>query len=979
VADSQVEDDRPKHPELFISYASPDLARAEALHARLVAAGFSVWFDRARLNPGCDWHQEIEVGCEAARVILPLMTPNWQKSEWTKYETYASDAVIPVLAEGNAEDVMPPPLRRWNAVALDPLIAEELAWQALLGAIRTKLADPTPERTPRIVDLPYPANPFFMGRDDDLVRIHEELHAAPVAALTQGRVRALAAMGGIGKTTLANEYARRYWRLYSQILWVDARAGLESGLALLFGKLFPGRSYDAMQQPDKAKLVLAELSAPPKRLLVLDNVEDAESVRPWLVRDPTSGCRTLITSRFADWPAAEGIRTIALYVLEPEPARNFLIARTGRSAEGDELAACDALAKVLGYLPLALEQAAAYIAAPGSGVDFAGYLRLHEASAAELMAKGALGSTEYPDAVITTWQMTIAKLSPESRAIQRLCAWYADTPIPRSLIMTAGAAILALAAQFGAVAQPASAIQEELRLRSALMGLARYSMILDANDMTFRFHGLVQAVERVRARDSGEADEARDRALTQLTKLFPNAPKDPTQWPLCRLLLPHQKMLLSYALPDSATGRTARLLSLAGGFLLGSGDAAGALPLFRRALDSREHERGPDHPDTLADLNNLAACMHALGDARGASPLYRRALESLDRVLGPDHPDTMRTANNLANCMRGLGDAAGALPIFRLLLQSREILQGPDDPDTLISVNNLAYCLRALGDAAGALPLYRRSLDSNERVLGPDHPDTLLSVNNLASCMEALGDAVGALPLARRALDSRERVLGRDHPQTLISVNTLAACMGALGDRAGALPLLRRALDGCERVLGASHPETLTTLSDLAACLFEMGDPGEALPLSRRALDSRERVLGATHPQTLASVNNLAWCRRALGDAAGALPLFRRTLERSEYVLGANNPQTLRSVNALAGCMRELGDTAGALPLFRRAADGLEQLYGRDHPTSRTVRANCKLMEREVAAARRWSMRRGDANESENRLNAPPWWRRWFM
>jgi hypothetical protein len=175
-------------------------------------------------------------------VILPLITPRWAKSEWTRYETYAHDAVIPVLAEGKLEDVMPPPLRRWNALALDPLAVEEAVWQTLLTAIRTKLAEPAPERASRIVDLPYTANPFFTGRDDDLVRIHEELHTAPVAALTQGRVRALAAMGGIGKTTLANEYARRYWRLYPQILWVDARAGLESGFALLFGKLLPGRS-----------------------------------------------------------------------------------------------------------------------------------------------------------------------------------------------------------------------------------------------------------------------------------------------------------------------------------------------------------------------------------------------------------------------------------------------------------------------------------------------------------------------------------------------------------------------------------------------------------------------------------------------------------------------------------------------------------------------------------------------------------------
>ena len=115
-------------------------------------------------------------------------------------------------------------------------------------------------------------------------------------------------MGGIGKTTLANEYARRYWRLYPQILWVNARAGLESGFALLFGRLFPGRSDAGLQQPDKAQMVLAELSARTERLLALDNVEDAESVRHWLQRDPTTGSRTLITSRFADWRRRQASR-----------------------------------------------------------------------------------------------------------------------------------------------------------------------------------------------------------------------------------------------------------------------------------------------------------------------------------------------------------------------------------------------------------------------------------------------------------------------------------------------------------------------------------------------------------------------------------------------------------------------------------------------------------------------------------------------
>jgi hypothetical protein len=78
------------------------------------------------------------------------------------------------------------------------------------------------------------------------------------------------------------------------------------------------------------------------------------------------------------------------------------------------------------------------------------------------------------------------------------------------------------------------------------------------------------------------------------------------------------------------------------------GDAAGALPLYRRALESCERVLGPEHPDTLGSLNNLAGCLWALGDAAGALPLYRRALESSERVLGPEHPTTATFRNNLA-------------------------------------------------------------------------------------------------------------------------------------------------------------------------------------------------------------------------------------------------------------------------------------------------------------------------------------------
>jgi len=977
---------------VFISYASADRAPAEVLHDRLTAAGFSVWFDKARLNPGCDWHKEIEAGCEAARVILPLLTPNWRTSEWTKYETYASPSVLPVIAEGEPADVLTPPLRRWQAMTLDPLTAEEPEWLGLFAAIRGKLAEPRPERLPCLLRLPHDPNPHFTGREADMNRLDEELHTGPVAALTQARVRALTALGGVGKTTLANEYVRRFWRLWPQILWVDVRRGYQAQFAAIFDQMFPDLAFADIPDARKADRVRDVLREPHERLLVLDNVEDEASATDWIPRE--GGCRTLITSRFTGFSAA--IRTIPLDVLEPDAARAFLVSRAGRAAEGRQREACDTLAKRLGYLPLALEQAAAYIAVQRIG--FTDYLRLFEAAAQELLARRELGSTHYPDAVITTWQTTMARLSPEARAVLRLSSVLGTAPIPLAMLIESASRIAILGATLPVLQPPRSLLswlrggrpadpmrappepdraKAEVAVRAAVGDqLHRYSMIQDWNGETFRVHPLVRSVEwwgmdaparryamELAAHAPPEPHDADGRAVSNTfvahgAGLRERLNEAGRHWPDHVLpgLLYDQAAARgdvtaadTYALDhyEAAKRRlgpiheiTRQAAVRVATSLHAKGDYAAAAAIWRVMLEGHEVQDGPDHPNTLASASNLASCLEALGDAAAALPLYRRALESSERVLGAEHPDTLTSVNNLAYCLEALGDAAAALPLFRRALESSERVLGAEHPQTLTSVNNLAYCLQTLGDASAALPLYRRALAGRERVLGVEHPQTLTSVNNLAGCLRALGDAAAALPLYRRALESSERVLGAEHPDTLGSVNNLAGCLRALGDAAAALPLYRRALESRERVLGVEHPQTLTSVNNLAGCLEALGDAAAALPLFRRALAGCERVLGAEHPDTLTSVNNLAGCLRALADAAAALPLYRRALESRERVLGAEHPQTLTSVNNLAGCLRALGDAAAALPLSLRALEGSERVLGAEHPDTLTYKQN---------------------------------------
>jgi len=255
----------------------------------------------------------------------------------------------------------------------------------------------------------------------------------------------------------------------------------------------------------------------------------------------------------------------------------------------------------------------------------------------------------------------------------------------------------------------------------------------------------------------------------------------------------------------------ASVLSLGAEHVYSLGFFASAEPLFRRALEARERTLGPEHPDTLGSLNNLALLFKAKGDYDSAEPLYRRALEAFERTLGPEHPDTLRSLNNLALLLSAKGDYASTEPLCRRAWEAQERTLGSEHPATLASLSNLAFLLCSKGDGESAEPLWRRAWEARERTLGPEHPDTLESLHGLAVLLYSKGDCESAELLFRRALEARERTLGLEHPVTLASLSTLALLLKDKGDYASAEPLCRRALDALERTLGPEHPTTIIT------------------------------------------------------------------------------------------------------------------------------------------------------------------------
>jgi tetratricopeptide (TPR) repeat protein len=714
--------------------------------------------------------------------------------------------------------------------------------------------------------VPYARNPYFTGRETVLHDLHEALSKDSVTALTQGH--AISGLGGIGKTQTALEYTYRYRSEYRFIFWTraDTEVVLQAGCVEM-AKLLDLPEKDATNPADTVQAVKHWLEHTGEWLLVFDNADTPEMLKAYYPRTPRG--HLLLTSRAQLFDTLGIARPLALEKMDPGEALNFLSTRTGR-AQNDpaEKNAAAQLAAELGYLPLALEQAAAYITAKTA--RFQDYLASYQQQRLALLNKAQPKTGEYPASVAKTWALNFQEVEKEPVAadILRVSAFLSPDAIPLELLSSG-------ASQLGPVLAGALAASgDPLALNEALEPLMRYSLIRrDVDAQTYSIHRMMQEVVKDQVGAEGGEREAEwaERTVRAVAQSFPEV--DYQTWTRCEPYIPHVLLCAAYIDRWNMTFPEARnLLTEAGYYFYQRGQYREAEPLWNSALAMCERVLGPEHSDTLSSLNDLALLYADQGKYEQAEPLYQRALETCQRVLGPEHPDTLGYLNNLAILYWNQGKYEQAEPLFQRALATSERVLGPEHPDTLGTVNNLAALYWNQGKYEQAEPLYQRALETCERELGPEHPDTLGYLNNLATLYHDQGKYEQAEPLYQRALAGRERVLGPEHPDTLSSLNNLANLYADQGKYEQAEPLYQRALATRERVLGPEHPNTAQTLNNLALLYADQGKYEQAEPLYQRALAIREQVFGSDHPSTTQVRDNYADLLQKMEQKTKAVP-----------------------------------------------------------------------------------------------------------
>ncbi len=934
--------------DVLISYASADRTWAEWIGAELAQAGLRIALQQVDFSVDGD-ATDLDAQLSSVSRVLALLSQDYVKSP-TAAEFWrlvagrdalgGARTLLSVWIDGTR---LPAPFGdRHPAVDLRNL-TEDMAREALLAPFDVTVSGDRPKRRAADGPLPprYPATPppvwsvpqrnaTFTGRADLLEGLRNRLAASVTVVVPQ----ALYGLGGVGKTQVALEYAHRFRADYDIVWWVSANqpAKVREALNELATRLGLPEVESVGERVD-AVLDALRRGEPSRRwLLIFDNADDPDAIRPYL---PQGTGHLLLTSRNLAW--SRQATAIEVGTFSRAESIELLRKRVAELSEAD----ADAVADKLGDLPLAIEQAGAWLAATAMPIDQ--YLELLDTRMPQVLAENP--PPTYEQTAAATWLLSLDRLRdqmPAAAKLLELCAFFAPEPIPMRLVNSE---------RFVEVLLPLDpTLNEPLMQARLVQEVGRYALAgVDSRHNTIQLHRLVQAV--IRDRLSAE-EQAVNRGHVHEVLAAAN-PKDPdamdatVSWDRYAEL--HQHLVASGAL-ESPVPAVRQLVIDMVRYLWMVKDYQGGLDLAEEALE-RWRALAGDRPDDLTTLWLRVSLGNILRSQAKYEEAYRtdsEVYQALVAAVTPDHPYAITALSSRAGDLRGLGryDEARRDDEESLALATRSL--GENNWRTVNSVNNLSISLLFVGDFAGAARLSEQAFNSRRATFGPKHPTTLQNAHNYGRCLRDIGRYREARDLLTETLRDFKEVRGEDDPHTLRTARTLAVTRRKLGEVAAAYALTQDTLARLDRVLGRTHPHTLACVNNLACDQSALGDDRAARRTAEEALDRYRQRFGEDHLFTLSAENNLAIFLRRLGEHQSARPLAQRVVERLEASLGRDHPYTLACLINQANELFDLGDYPAALavdeeiyPRITRP-DGL----GRNHPDALAAGNNLAISRR---------------------------------
>ncbi|KAL7275544.1 hypothetical protein RUND412_001503 [Rhizina undulata] len=559
-----------------------------------------------------------------------------------------------------------------------------------------------------------------------------------------------------------------------------------------------------------------------------------------------------------------------------------------------ELREAQELVQDLGELPLALDQAGAYICSlqiPVSAYRERLKTGLSAGFDEELLDPSL---SPYKSSVLKTWELSFQELSDDARHLLHMCAFLSNEDIPEELFRRSKSAVPWIT-------------EDKNRLDKAIRNLFTFSLAKrkDSNDSLW-IHRLVHTWAREHTDIASRLRNAEDTlALVGSAIVTDEHKRFSDDWMFERRILSHLKICEEHIFEHFGEPASVKVadasFAIAVAYLeLGYNKQAKAL--CQRAIDGYEKVLGRNHPSCLDAIDRMGYILYTDKQYDDALNLYREALAGREKVFGSEHSTTFEAMNDLANVLASTIDDQGfrdeALPWYERALTGLEKVLGKDHPETLSVVRSMGSNLRAQQRYDDAFNFYQRVLVGSEKALGEDHPSTLDTIATIASMFHKQKQYDQALEWYQKVLVRREKTLGEDHCSNLDTIATIASKRYAQAIEWYQKTLVRR-----ETVLREDHTSIMSTIEAIASIFRNQQRYDKALGWFQKALVRKEKALGEGHPSTLGTIEAIALIFRNQQRFDEAIEWFQKALVRKEKTLGENHPSTLGTVEAIASIL----------------------------------------------------------------------------
>jgi nucleoside phosphorylase/tetratricopeptide (TPR) repeat protein len=704
-------------------------------------------------------------------------------------------------------------------------------------------------RLGHIVDIPLRRR-NFTGRGELINEIRELLASGRASGLG---ATALYGLGGVGKTEVAIEYAYRYLDDYDLVALIPAAQAptIISSLSRLAIRL--GVPHSESNDELIAGL-WAKLREQSRWLLIFDDAQDEHELGAYWPRGGSG--HVLVTSRSRFWATVAVAREVPVF--DREESVSF-VARRARSSDPGS---ASSLAAELGDLPLALEQAAAYI--DETAISINAYLDLLQSRSHDLPETHTMSPSAVT--VTSTWLVSLGRLRDEAPAAEQvlcLLAYVGPHAFPRPLLQSAS---------------PRRAVDlrmDTLAFNSSVAVLRKYSLASVTED-AISVHVLVQHVVRAtlaldeRLKWAGAAMQLIDEGL-------PASTDNTRDWPVFEVLLSHALSVTAHeeamrAEPNAA----ASALFKAARYVRLLGDLPRAEELLARS-NVLCRNQGLQVAKNLTELGGVQREMDRLTEALES---FERS-QDIWRAEPGDHSfGKARALVGIATIRFDLGQGTRARQAGE---ESLTILRGRPDADPL----DIAHALTILGlvlwgllnDFNGAVAAHRESAVIRAQLLGPDHLQVAISLDNLGKALLASGNLTEALQVTERARAIRETRLGDRHPRVALTLNHIGDILCATGDYARARAAHELAKEIFVDRLGPGHSHVARSLEGLGQDFFHIGELALAEQHFGEALDIWEKAIGINDWGAAEILTSLGQVRQARGNLAQARIAYTRAIE----------------------------------------------------------------------------------------------------